>query len=121
MEIVIAKSGGPGAVEIAEPISPAARRAIERALSLLRPYGDEATVSGLIGKLQSSIETGGPAERLAKTLVELDDVVRKSEMDGAERRVALSKSQGAQLEYLRSVSPAAAEAWEASRRRAGLR
>jgi hypothetical protein len=96
-------------------VSASGRAAIRRAVAELTPYGDDDQVAGLISKL-SEMAGAPPADPVGKAAGQLDTreletVLLASAGLGAGERAKVAKaSRNAQMEYLRAMSPQAADA-----------
>jgi hypothetical protein len=103
-------------------VSAGAEAAIRRCVAELQPFADDARVEALVTKLQAIADPTHFVEvekrdRLADELVKISKATMAvaGELTAADRVMNANATRDAQMRYLRSVSPAAAEATDRGR------
>jgi uncharacterized protein (UPF0147 family) len=91
-----------------------AQQAMSDAISALQPQSDDPQIAALITKI-AAIRAGDGEDRIAKAML-VTEQLRKSEDVPAETRARADHAHRAlELEYLHSVNPRAAAAYERAR------
>ena len=90
-----------------------AQQAMQDAMNALKPYADDPQIAALVTKIQAISDPDG--DRITQAMLELEPLRKRQDLP-APTRVRLEKAHRAlELEYLYSVNPRVAEAYERAR------
>jgi hypothetical protein len=104
-------------------VSTGAQGAIKSAMDALQPYSSEPRVAGLLSKLNAIANPedirGEDETQLAKSIADCEKIAKSEDASPHLRERAENVGHELQRAYLRKVSPAGSETWEAAAKRAG--